>query len=107
PGQKLPDQCGSWAGVELQATRQANSSPSADADDEHCLCEAIDFQIPAELPVTRGTSGGAGWDKPELRFRTASGQQVECRYRGNDSTKYVFERCSDGSLPGQTKRTDW
>ncbi len=106
PGQKLPDQCGTWAGVELQVLRPASSNPTPNVRDEHCLCDAIDFQIPVELPLTRGRSGPASWDKPALRFRTAAGS-VECRYRGNDGMKFAFERCSDGSLPGQTKRSDW
>ncbi len=104
PAGKLPDQCGSWAGVELKATRAASSL--AGATDEHCLCGAIDFAVPTTLPATLGKSGGA-WDQAQLSFRTASGSQVQCRYRGNDSPKYVFDRCSDGSKPGQAKRSDW
>lgn len=116
PGKKLPDQCGTWAGVELSATRTADAKHCDAVSDEHCLCSAIDFQIPAALPVTQGKSGW-DWDKAALTFRTTSGRDVECRYRGNGSPgkkgvpiggdKYLFERCSDGSKPGQTKRADW
>ncbi len=109
PGNRLPDQCGTWAGVELQATR----NPASVTADEHCLCESVDFVIPLALPVTQGQSGAAG-DKAMLSFRTASGRQVECRYRGNKvpglplgGDKYVFERCVDGSKPGQSIRSDW
>src|SRR6188508_358244 len=134
PGNELPDQCGSWAGVELHATRTAkpkhgwhhhqcshhghghHSSVTSD-DDEHCLCAPIDFVIPAELPVTAGQAGG-DWDKAELSFRTASGKVVECEYRGNyeprhgrhpesGGDKYVFERCNKGFKVGQTAKSDW
>ncbi len=102
PGNKLPEQCGSWAGVELRAVRAAGNAN--EARDARCLCDTIDFQIPAELPVTGGVSGGA-WDQADLWFRTA-GLNVSCRYRSQGG-RYMFEKCSDGSLSGQAKRSDW
>ena len=120
PGHQLPDQCGSWAGVELQAKRAPDPRPRADVttgDDEHCLCEPIDFVIPSELPVTAGTSGGE-WDKAKLSFRTASGKVVECEYRGNfedrhgphpasGGDKYILQSCNKGFKAGQSTQSDW
>src|SRR5688500_18136886 len=69
PDGSLPDQCGSWDGVELVA---GLGSP-----DERCLCRAIDFVVPATIPVT---SGNAGKHKATLKFRKESGAVAECRY---------------------------
>lgn len=112
PGRKLPDQCGSWAGVELTAARgSCKRHPKAEASVSHCLCEGIDFEIPAQLPVVEGRTGWT-WDKPELSFRNAKGKTVTCRYRGNGTPRrggdaYVFERCSDGSRAGQSAHGDY
>jgi len=114
PGGALPDQCGTWAGVELRAARGADKASwhgDAGTADSHCLCRAIDFQIPTTLPVTNGRAG-SGWDQARLSFREASGQTVECSYKGNGTASgggnaYVFERCTRGKMAGQTARSDW
>lgn len=117
PHRRLPDQCGSWAGVELRASRGAKKWSWHDhenTEDTHCLCQGIDFQIPATLPVTKGRAGWA-WDKAELSFRKAAGEVVECTYRGNGfpfgrgqgGDAYVLERCSRGFKAGQTAHSDW
>src|SRR6201999_2812962 len=114
PGDTLPDQCGSWAGVELRASRSAGkkSGDQPTAEASHCLCAPIAFEIPDRLPVTSGSSGW-DWDKPELSFRDASGKIVECRYRGTGSPPgskkslpgapdYLLDGCSGGYKAGDT-----
>lgn len=113
PGHKLPDQCGSWQGVELAASHGGRPRPHR-VEDERCLCSPIEFQIPAKLPVS---SGNAGVFEAELEFRKSNGRFVECRYRGNarfghswkatGGDAYVLERCSDGSKAGTTLKADW
>src|SRR5262245_18238163 len=66
----LPDQCGTWDGVELAATLTSG--------EERCLRRAIDFVLPASIPVS---SGNAGKHKAALSFRKESGAIVECRYK--------------------------
>jgi hypothetical protein len=119
PHHELPDQCGSWAGVELRASRGAGKSfwhgfhHDEGLEDSHCLCEGIDFEIPATLPVSKGRAGWA-WDRARLSFRRASGDVVECTYRGNGfplnrggGDAYLLERCSRGFKGGQTAHSDW
>jgi hypothetical protein len=116
PGEQLPDQCGSWAGVELRAARAAGKSASRPgvSDVSHCLCQGIDFQIPSTLPVSKGQAGW-DWDKPVLSFRKTNGNVVECRYRGNgrpgpptpENNLYTLDRCTDGFKAGQTAHSDW
>jgi hypothetical protein len=119
PHHQLPDQCGTWAGVELRASRGKGKSfwhgwhHDEGLEDSHCLCDGIDFQIPATLPVTKGRAGWA-WDQAKLSFRKASGDVVECTYRGNGfplnrggGDAYVLERCSRGFKADQTAHSDW
>jgi hypothetical protein len=122
PQHRRPDQCGSWAGVALQAERSYDHAHGhghghahghgSSHDDEHCLCEPIAFEIPASLPVA---VGNAGKGEAVLRFRSAS-KLVECRYEGNarqhghsatGGDAYELERCTDGSRAGATRRADW
>jgi hypothetical protein len=116
PDGSLPDQCGSWDGVELVASRVSGA-------DERCLCRPIDFKVPANMPVT--TNGKlatwaayflAGRQRATLSFRKASGAVVECRYKGErfggpprqgGDWHYVLDRCSDGSVAGANLRADW
>ncbi|HVY28805.1 MAG TPA: hypothetical protein VHB79_19750 [Polyangiaceae bacterium] len=115
PGGKLPSRCGTWQGIELSATFTGNGPPGRDhGSDAECTCETIDFQIPSELPVTLGN---AGTHKASLAFRTAAGETVTCNYKGDrkggrsanatGGNHYLFERCSDRSRAGDTKRADW
>jgi len=113
PGGALPDRCGTWQGVELVAT-YGDASPPPNAGDAHCLCSAIDFEVPAGLPVTRGN---AGTFKAELKFRNGTGPVVTCSYKGDrraghsgnatGGDQYAFERCSDGSRVGDDKTATW
>jgi hypothetical protein len=118
PGNKQPDQCGTWAGVELRASRLGDKTACDQASDQasHCLCAAIDFQIPDRLPVTSGSSGW-DWDKPTLSFREPSGRFVECHYRGTGSPPgrkplagapdYLLDGCDSGYKAGDTAHGDW
>ena len=110
PGGELPDQCGTWDGVELLASLAGSNAD----DDERCLCRPIEFEVPAALTLTRGN---AGRHRAALRFRKDTGAEVECRYKGErlggrsgnseNGWQYVFERCSDGSRAGAALRADW
>lgn len=111
PHRKLPDQCGSWAGVELAASR--SYWPPRSSDGEHCLCQAIDFEIPASIPVTRGNAGA---QLAELEFRRTNGRTTRCFYRGDQrfsrgklvgGNEYDFAFCNDGSRAGQSAKADW
>lgn len=112
PDHKLPDVCGSWAGVELSVARgRCDHHQRSEPSDSHCLCEPINFKIPAQIPVAEGHSGWS-WDKPELAFRNAAGKTVTCRYRGNGTPfhggdAYTLDKCSDGSRAGQDARGDF
>ena len=111
PQHKLPDQCGSWAGVELVASR--SYWPPRSVEGEHCLCQPIEFQIPASLPVTRGN---AGVQSAELEFRKSNGHTTRCTYRGDlrlskgklvGGEKYDLQFCTDGAKAGSTAKADW
>jgi hypothetical protein len=98
PGGTTADVCGSWEGVELDATK--TYSPTTSHDSAHCFCHPIAFQIPAYLPVTRGTPGV---HKSTFSYHdTSSDQMVSCRYDGDgkgpmSGTRYVFRSCSNGA----------
>lgn len=112
PGHLPPDQCGSWAGVELSAS-MSFSPPGNDAD-TRCLCGPIAFQIPASLPVT---TGNAGFGDALFEFRKSNNRFVECLYHGNarlgrlgkvtggDAYDLIF--CSDLSSAGSAVSADW
>jgi hypothetical protein len=112
PGHKLPDQCGSWQGVELTAT--ASFPPENDNGDQHCLCNPIPFQVPASIPVTQGN---AGFGDAVLAFRKTNGHFDQCLYRGNarvgrfgkvtGGDAYALVGCSDGSRAGGSETADW
>lgn len=112
PGNKLPDQCGSWQGVELTASHGRGNVGAAAA--ERCVCSPIAFQVPAALPVS---TGNAGVFDATLSFRRTDGRFVDCRYKGNarfghspkatGGDAYELDRCSDGSKAGASLNADW
>ena len=113
PGRRLPDQCGTWAGVELEATRDYwPLGPGA--PDERCLCAPVEFQIPDALPVSRGN---AGFGHAQLSFRDANQRYYTCLYRGNTRLRpfaaptggdaYELVSCSGRLQAGATISADW
>jgi hypothetical protein len=113
PGGRLPDQCGSWDGVELFARRAP--FPHHDHGSQTCLCRPIDFLLPETLPTTQGR---AGLSRAILGFRNHEGEFVWCSYRGqarwpflwrgrDDDDEYRFERCSDRSRGNSAQKADW
>lgn len=115
PGHQLPDQCGSWAGVELSATSSIfNHGPGSQSEDDRCVCKPIAFQVPASLPVTAGSSGIG---EAELEYRPANGHDVTCLYVGNErllpfgrvtgGDAYNLVACSDLRKAGASTTADW
>lgn len=120
PGHRLPDLCGSWAGVELVASSGYKKLPPRGKppyiavppeEAEHCLCQPIEFEVPPVLPVTEGDAGNG---KAELKFRKQSGGYATCRYRGSDhghphgdGREYRLDRCEDGLRAGSKVTADW
>ncbi|HVJ19825.1 MAG TPA: putative metal-binding motif-containing protein, partial [Polyangiaceae bacterium] len=110
PDGSMPDQCGSWDGVELFASLSGSTA----SNDERCLCRPIDFELPAALTLT---AGNAGKHRATLSFRKPNGAVTECRYKGDrigghsggaiGGWQYVFEQCSDGSRAKAALQADW
>ncbi len=112
PGGDLPDQCGTWAGVELAVTRDY-WPPALGEKDERCLCEPITFQVPASLPVVEGN---AGVGHAYLTFRDADRGYAMCLYRGNARPRvlggpggdaYDLVACSHFLKAGASVSADW
>ncbi len=97
-----PGQC--TAAVILEASRRY--SPSRWDDDTESFTPDFTFELPAELPVTEGSSGTRG-NKAYLTF-TSGTQTFTCTYRGNQendcgrgdaqqpASAYVFDSCKTG-----------
>jgi hypothetical protein len=112
PGKTLPDQCGGWAGVELDAS--VGRVPSQDSADQRCLCRPIAFQVPASIPVTKGNAGAG---ETLLSFRKGGTQLQTCLYHGNEligrsgqatgGDAYALVNCTDRSKAGSTETADW
>jgi hypothetical protein len=111
PGKTLPDQCGGWQGVELLAT--AGTGAASDSTDQHCLCQPIAFQVPASIPVTKGSAGNGD---AFLQFREGGALQ-KCIYHGNGrfgrsdkrtgGDAYALVNCTDQSTAGSSVTADW
>src|SRR6185312_9112995 len=53
-GGRAVDLCGTWKGVELEASR--SYSPSKWFDASHTFCQMIDVPVPASIDVAKGSS---------------------------------------------------
>jgi hypothetical protein len=86
-------------------------------DGEATLDQPIEFKVPRQLPVIQGNAGN---HKARLSFRTASGEQVDCEYRGGSrdphpdteleymlAQVYLFEKCSSGALANSVQQSSW
>jgi hypothetical protein len=110
PGNTLPDQCGSWAGVELRTSVSGKTATT----DQHCLCRTIAFKVPASIPVTKGN---AGTGDAFLSFRKGGTVLQKCNYHGNQrlgnsgkktgGDAYQLVSCNDGSIAASALTADW
>jgi len=102
--------------IVLKASREYKKGTSWQ-DGEISLEAPLPITLPVEIPVREGNAGN---HRLELWYREPSGLTVNCDYRGGSDEphpesnyqralgrRYVFERCSNGALAGQTVQASW